>query len=36
LDFGFALVILKFRGGGLGSKNWGLDVESLGFEFKKN
>jgi len=34
-DFGFALGILEFGGGGLGFKNWGLDVEGLGFEFRK-
>jgi len=34
-DFGFALGILEFEGGGLGFKNWGLDVEGLGFEFRK-
>jgi len=35
-DFGFAFGILEFGGGGLGFKNWGLDVEGLGFEFRKN
>jgi len=34
-DFGFALEILEFEGGGLGFKGWGLDVEGLGFEFRK-